>query len=52
MEKITMRQIFNALCRELGRFEGCEVFAWYCKAYGVTIADNAPASIVREVLGL
>lgn len=46
-----MRTIFNALVRELGPDEGCSVFEWYCTTYGVTIADPAPASVRREVLG-
>lgn len=46
-----MRTIFNALVRELGYAEGKSTFEWYCKAYGVTIEDEAPESVSREVLG-
>lgn len=47
-----MRAVFNQLCKELGENEGRKVFEWYCKTYNVTIADEAPASVKREVLGL
>ncbi len=47
-----MRTIFNALIRELGFEEGKSVFEWYCQTYNVTIADDAPATVKREVLGL
>ena len=47
-----MRTIFNALIKELGEAEGKSVFEWYCKTYGVTITDDAPASIRHEVLGI
>ena len=47
-----MRTIFNALVRELGPEEGKSVFEWYCHAYHVTIADEAPASVKHEVLGM
>lgn len=47
-----MRTIFSALVRECGPTEGANIFEWYCRAYGVTIADNAPESVKREVLGL
>lgn len=47
-----MRTVFNHLCKELGVDEGRKVFEWYCKTYSVTIADEAPASVKREVLGL
>lgn len=47
-----MRTIFNALVRELGETEGRDVFEWYCKTYNVTIADDAPATVKREVLGI
>lgn len=50
--EITMRHIFNALVKELGYKEGRDVFEWYCQIYKVDIADEAPASIKREVLGL
>ena len=46
-----MRTIFNVLVREMGEEQGREVFEWYCKVYNVTIADDAPASVAREVLG-
>lgn len=47
-----MRTIFNALVRELGETEGCAVFEWYCETYNVTIVDDAPATVKREVLGI
>lgn len=46
-----MRTIFNTLTKELGETEGKQVFEWYCKTYNVTITDDAPASVRREVLG-
>ena len=47
-----MRTIFNALVRELGETEGRAVFEWYCETYNVTIVDDAPATVKREVLGI
>lgn len=47
-----MRVIFNTLVRELGPEEGKSVFEWYCRTYGVTIIDEAPATVKHEVLGL
>ena len=47
-----MRTIFNALIKELGPQEGAAIFEWYCRTYGVTIADEAPASVKHEVLGI
>ena len=47
-----MRTIFAALVNELGYNEGKDIFEWYCRSYGVTIADNAPERIAAEVLGL
>ena len=47
-----MRTIFNALIRECGYEEGKSVFEWYCKNYGVTITDDAPARVKHEVLGI
>ena len=47
-----MRTIFNALVKELGPQEGAAIFEWYCQTYGVTIADEAPASVKHEVLGM
>lgn len=52
MKTITMRAIFSALVRECGPTEGASIFEWYCRTYGVTITDNAPDSVKREVLGL
>ena len=46
-----MRTIYNALIKELGYGEGKDIFEWYCKTYGVTIEDESPASVRREVLG-
>lgn len=46
-----MRKVFAALVHELGPIEGKSVFEWYCRTYGVTIEDAAPASISREVFG-
>lgn len=46
-----MRKIYNALVKELGYEEGKSIFEWYCKTYDVTIVDEAPASVRREVLG-
>lgn len=46
-----MRAILNFLVRELGEAEGRAVFEWYCQTYGVTITDEAPATVRREVLG-
>lgn len=48
-KKVTMRNVFNSLIKELGYDEGKEVFEWYCKNYNVSIEDEAPATIVREV---
>lgn len=47
-----MRSVFAQLIRELGESEGRDVFEWYCRCYHVTIADNAPDTIKREVFGL
>lgn len=47
-----MRRIFNALVNELGYEYGSDVFVWYCRIYNVTIEDDAPASVNREVLGI
>ena len=47
-----MRTIFHALCKELGPEEGKSIFEWYCRTYNVTIADEAPAPVRHEVLGL
>lgn len=52
MRTISMRTIFSALVNECGPNEGASIFEWYCKTYGVTIADSAPATVIREVLGL
>ena len=49
---ITMRTIFAVLTKELGEEKGRDVFAWYCTTYGVSIADVAPDSVRREVLGM
>lgn len=46
-----MRTIFIALVAELGYKEGKSIFEWYCKTYKVTIADEAPETVRREVLG-
>lgn len=46
-----MRIIFIALVAELGYKEGKTMFEWYCKTYNVTINDEAPATVRREVLG-
>lgn len=46
-----MRTILNALVAELGDAEGKAVFEWYCTVYNVTITDDAPATVRREVLG-
>lgn len=50
--EISMRSVFAQLIRELGESEGRDVFEWYCRSYHVTIADEAPATIKREVFGL
>ena len=47
-----MRKVFSALCAEMGYNEGKSIFEWYCNAYRVTIADDAPATVVREVFGI
>lgn len=52
MKVISMRTIFSALTKELGEQEGKSTFEWYCKTYGVTITDVAPATVSREVLGI
>lgn len=49
---MVMRAVFNYLCKELGENEGRKVFEWYCKTYDVTITDEAPVSVKREVFGL
>lgn len=46
-----MRIIFIALVAENGYKEGKSIFEWYCKTYNVTIADDAPETVRREVLG-
>lgn len=48
---VSMRFVLNFLVRELGE-EGRDVFEWYCSTYNLSIADNANATIKREVLGL
>lgn len=47
-----MRTILNALVKELGAIEGRSIFEWYCSQYHVTITDDAPATVKREVLGI
>ena len=47
-----MRTVFNALVRELGYEEGTSIFEWYCRTYKVTISDDAPATVKREVFGV
>lgn len=47
-----MRTIFNALVKELGYADGKSIFEWYCQTYNVTISDEAPATVKREVLGI
>ena len=46
-----MREVFNALIKELGYDEGKLIFEWYCETYGVTIEDDAPATVIKEVFG-
>ena len=46
-----MRIIFIALVAENGYKKGKSIFEWYCKTYNVTIADDAPDTVRREVLG-
>lgn len=48
----TMRSVFHQLVRELGDDAGREMFEWYCRTYGVTIADDAPATVLYEVFGV
>ena len=50
--KIGMRAILHALVGEHGEKRGKEIFEWYCATYHVGIADEAPASVSREVLGI
>lgn len=50
--KISMRAIFHALTAENGEQRGREIFEWYCATYHVGIADEAPASVSYEVLGI
>lgn len=50
--EITMRHILKALTREMGETEGKDIFEWYCRTYDVTVADAAPATVRREVLGI
>ena len=52
VKSVSMRAIFAALVRECGPTEGANIFEWYCKTYGVTITDPAPATVAHEVLGL
>ena len=47
-----MRSILNSLVRELGETKGKDIFEWYCSTYNVDVADIAPATIKREVLGI
>lgn len=49
---VSMRFVLNFLTRELGESDGKAVFEWYCSTYSLSIADNANATIKREVLGL
>lgn len=51
-QEITMRNILAALVKEMGENEGKGIFEWYCRAYNVTVADLAPASVTREVFGI
>jgi len=51
-KKVSMRAVFAALVREMGAHEGAQIFEWYCTTYGVTIADEAPATVAREVFGI
>lgn len=48
---VTMRDILKALTLELGEADGKRAFEWYCTTYGVTAGDEAPGTIVYEVLG-
>lgn len=50
--KLTMRNVFHALVKELGYEKGKGMFEWYCKTYNVSIEDNIPPAILREVFGL
>ena len=52
MSTISMRTIFAALVKECGNINGAQIFEWYCQTYKVTAADNAPATIAHEVLGI
>ena len=52
MKTITMREIFNALVRELGFDKGRDVFEWYCETYQVNIGSDVPPRIRHEVLGI
>ena len=49
---VSMRFVLNFLVRELGESEGRKNFEWYCSTYNLSIADNANATIKREVFGL
>ncbi len=51
-DSITMRDIYNALVKELGFNDGYETFNWYCYVYKVTIDNKAPNDIIWEVFGI
>lgn len=52
MKKITMREVFNQLVKELGYGQGKSMFEWYCQTYGVRIADDCPSTVLYEVFGI
>lgn len=50
-ENVTMLDVLRQLEIECGK-EAFSIFEWYCQTYRVTIEDNAPATIRREVFGI
>ena len=51
MRQKTMRDALRALINELGETDGKSVFEWYCKTYGLTVADDCPGVILWEIFG-
>lgn len=47
-----MRDVFTQLTKECGYSEGKSIFEWYCSAYNVDIASNAPSRVKAEVFDI
>lgn len=50
--EITIRDVFAQLTKECGYSEGKSIFEWYCSAYNVDIASNAPSRVKAEVFDI